>query len=74
VEHGEDDAMSVGGRTLKWKRSSRCESGACVEVAGSEAGRVLLRDAKVPEETPLAFEKPAWKAFIDGVKAGEFDR
>lgn len=53
-----------------WRRSSRCDSGACAEVAELE-GDVHVRDAQAEE---LAFGKDAWAQFVEGVKDGEFDR
>lgn len=65
--------MGPSGRAiLQWRRSARCESANCVEVAdfGARAG---LRDSTDPQ-VHLAFEMSVWRAFIDGVRAGEFDR
>lgn len=56
----------------EWRRSSACASGNCVEAARF-AGRVLVRDAKNPDQTPLSFDEDEWTAFVEGVKKGEFD-
>ena len=55
-----------------WRRSSRCDSNACVEVAHA-SGEVLLRDSKDPDGPRLSFAAAQWSAFLDGVKDGQFD-
>jgi hypothetical protein len=57
--------------TLHWRRSSWCESSQCVEVAlvGSD---VLLRDSKNSDQV-LRVARTDWTAFVEGVRAGEFD-
>lgn len=54
-----------------WQRSSRCEGGACVEVA-HEGGEVLVRDSKDPDGPVLRFDPAEWEAFIGGVDDGDF--
>lgn len=34
---------------------------------------IVVRDAKDENQKALVFTLPEWKAFISGVKAGEFD-
>lgn len=55
-----------------WRRSSRCDSGTCVEVALDPDGLVLVRDSKDPGPV-LVFDPAEWDDFVAGVKAGEFD-
>jgi hypothetical protein len=55
-----------------WRKSSKCASGTCVEVAHVVDG-VLLRDGKNPDTPPLSFTADEWAAFVAGVKQGEFD-
>lgn len=55
-----------------WRRSTRCEGGACVEVALS-ASAVAVRNSVSPEVS-VDFSAPAWQEFVAGVRAGEFDR
>jgi len=43
----------------------------CVAVAIKPEG-VAVRDTKDPTKTTLFFNKDEWKAFVQGVKAGEF--
>jgi hypothetical protein len=45
---------------------------ACVEV-GFETSAVLMRDSKDRGGPVLRFTVAEWKAFVAGVKAGEFD-
>ncbi len=53
--------------------SSFCNFGDCVEVARTSEGAVLVRDGKNREQGPLAFTPEEWRAFVAGVKNGEFD-
>lgn len=55
-----------------WRKSSRCGTTTCVEVAEVD-GHYLLRDSKSPEQPALSFSRRAWASFIDGVHAGAFD-
>lgn len=57
---------------LPWLRSSRCGTDTCVEVT-RDGDRVLLRDSKNPEITPMEFTLAEWTAFISGAQNGEFD-
>ncbi|WP_243639101.1 DUF397 domain-containing protein [Micromonospora sp. MW-13] len=42
----------------------------CVEVADNLPGRVLVRDSKDRDGATLTFAPPAWRSFVDLVKAG----
>jgi hypothetical protein len=55
-------------------KSSSCvyPPGGCVEVA-IKGKTVAVRDAKNPAQPMLLFTKAEWTAFVQGVKAGEFD-
>lgn len=58
-------------RELNWRRSTRCEAAYCVEVATIRS-RVLVRDAKLGEDSPvLAFDPDAWTAFVASLRGGE---
>ena len=53
-----------------YQRSSRCGDSACVEV--SIGDRVLVRNSTTPGKV-VVFTKDEWRAFIDGVRVGEFE-
>ena len=57
----------MGTSTLSWRRSSRCESTTCVEVAITR-DRVLLRDSAAQV---LSLPPSAWRAFCGAVARGE---
>ena len=54
---------------MAWRRSSRCESHTCVEVATLADG-ALVRDSKDHEAGVLTFDTPAWSAFLGMVRRG----
>ena len=56
---------------IAWRKSSRCASNACVEVARVD-GQYLVRDSKNPQAAALSFTEAEWVAFTEGVAAGEF--
>ena len=58
-----------------WRKSSASGTGNCVEVArpSGDGDSVLVRDSKDPNGAVLRFTGPEWKAFVIGVKSGEFD-
>jgi len=50
------------------------DDAAAVSQHKADAGRlILMRDAKNPDGPVLAFTEAEWRAFIAGVKDGEFD-
>ena len=64
---------ATGAGTLVW-RSAQCSTNSCVEVADLAAGRVAVRDGKSGDNSSvLVFSGDEWRAFVAGVKAGEFD-
>lgn len=57
-----------------WRKSSKSgPQQECVETAELVDGRWLVRDSKDPDGPRLTFTPGEWRAFIAGVKAGEFD-
>lgn len=56
---------------MGWVKAKGCESGTCVEVS-AEYGSIGVRNSTVPGET-VWFDEEEWRAFTNGVKAGEFD-
>ena len=61
------DARTV----ILWHRSRHCESGNCVEVAQIDNDLIAIRDSKDPDGPALVFTAEEWRAFIEGVRAGE---
>ena len=58
---------------LTWRRSSRCGSSACVEVAiASDA--VYVRKSQDPAGSWLCFAAKDWRAFVEGLRAGTWER
>jgi hypothetical protein len=66
-----------------WRRSARCESHACVEVAFRRSSRcehahcvevatgpaVLVRDSKLGDASPiLSFPRDSWSFFVESLK------
>ena len=56
----------------QWQKSSYCGNATCVEVAMTPDA-ILVRDSKNPLAAPLSFTEDEWVAFVQGVKAGEFN-
>ncbi|EHR63704.1 DUF397 domain-containing protein [Saccharomonospora cyanea] len=62
--------MSTDGQ---WRKSSFSgNQGDCVEFRRIEGG-VEVRNSKRPDEGSVAYTDSEWRAFVAGVKAGEFD-
>lgn len=59
--------MPLDDQPVTWRRSSRCETNACVEAA-ILPDRVLLRDSAHPEIGPLEFSRASWEAFLAGLR------
>lgn len=57
---------------VAWRTSSRCGTGACVQVAAVN-GMVAVRDSKNPHGPVLTYTPQEWADFIAGAKNGEFD-
>lgn len=57
----------------RFRTSSRCSKGTCVEVAPLPGGGAAVRDTKDPDRAPLVFDAVEWADFVAGVKIGEFD-
>lgn len=62
----------------RWKRSSFCQSGECLEASPStlQPGWINIRRRRDSDSRPVWHEvvpKAEWDAFVAGVKAGEFD-
>ena len=53
--------------------SSFSGGGDCVAVARLADGDVAVRHSKDPSKSTLVFTSREWEAFVEGVRAGEFD-
>ncbi len=64
----------MDGGPVAWRRSSYCSgaSSTCVEVAIGDQ-LVTVRDSKVEAGPMLRFTLAEWRAFVRGVRAGEFE-
>ena len=65
--------MKPNWSSAAWRKSVVSDTGACVEVAHS-AGLIGVRDTKAHGAGPiLEFTEPEWRAFVAGVRGGEFE-
>ncbi|WP_433515983.1 DUF397 domain-containing protein [Nonomuraea sp. CA-143628] len=57
-----------------WRKSSRSQGSTdnCVEIAPVE-DMIAIRDSKDRQGPKLIFTKSEWDAFVEAIKAGEFD-
>lgn len=66
VEHG-------GVQNLQWlKASASAGCGMCVEAAAHPEG-IAVRHSLTPEDGAILYSRDEFRAFLDGVKNGEFD-
>jgi hypothetical protein len=56
----------------EWRKSTLSAASDCVEVAVVDE-QVAVRDSKHKDGAILLFTPLEWKAFIGGVRKGEFD-
>ncbi|ACU96256.1 DUF397 domain-containing protein [Saccharomonospora viridis] len=64
--------MTVHQEPAGWVKSSFSNQHNCVEFRCVEGG-VEVRNSKRPDEATIRYTDSEWKAFVAGVKAGEFD-
>lgn len=57
---------------LRWQKSSFSSFTGCVEVAAVPDG-VVVRDSKNPDMGRQFYSTHEWRAFLNGVRNGEFD-
>ena len=57
---------------IQWRKSSRCATGGCVEIAKTGES-YLVRDSKNVNSPILAFTAGEWNAFLDRVRTGGLD-
>lgn len=66
--------MKIDLSNVEWHKSTRSgAAGHCVEVGFLENRDVAVRDTKNRSKPPHIYTPQEWAAFVDGVKAGEFD-
>lgn len=60
--------------TATWRKSRYSgDEGACVEIAPLADGRIAIRNSNYPSAGVVTFTRAEMDAWINGVKAGEFD-
>jgi len=70
----EDRPEGLSSAGLSWTKSSLSFSNSnCVEVADLPGGEIGVRHSKHTEGLVLRFTPGEWKAFLGGVRNGEFD-
>jgi predicted secreted Zn-dependent protease len=57
---------------LPWRIARKCDAGNCVRVA-PHAGMIVIGDTMSPDGPVLAYSHDKWKAFVEGVRQGNFD-
>jgi Domain of unknown function (DUF397) len=53
-----------------FRKSVRCDTGSCVEVAMGD--EVYVRNSTAPDRV-VTFSKEEWQVFVAGVRDGEFE-
>jgi Domain of unknown function (DUF397) len=68
------DALYAAPLDGEWRKSSLSNGSGndCVQLMGIEGG-VAVSDSKHPDRPELRYTTNEFAAFIEGVKAGEFD-
>lgn len=56
----------------QWRRSSKCASNKCVEIAAGDA-HVGVRDSERSADRILEFAPQNWRNFLSAVRRGRFD-
>jgi Domain of unknown function (DUF397) len=65
--------MGIGHVTWRTSSYSGSGGGGCVEVAQLPAPAIAVPDSKDPDGPRLVLTPEEWRAFVAGLKAGEFD-
>ena len=69
----ESVSATVSARPVWIKSSLSYANGNCVEVSELEQGAVGVRNSRDREGPVLRFTPEEWRAFLGGVRKGEFD-
>ena len=72
-QHDARIQQSASSRTTWTKARGSSNNGGCVEVATID-DMVAVRDSKSPDGPALFFTRREIRYFLEGVKAGEFDK
>jgi hypothetical protein len=68
------DSLAMEGSPLAWQKSTHSTgNGNCVEVAALPDDNLGIRDSKDKTGPMLRFSSSEWRAFVAGVKDGDFD-
>lgn len=63
--------MTADFSEVRWRKSSFSVHDDCIEVAFTDDG-VAVRHSRRPADLILLFTRNEWRAFVCGVRAGEF--
>ncbi len=66
----QDESASLAG--LSWRAAEVSTGGACVRAA-SRGDEIIVGDSKDPAGTVLIYSVVEWKAFVEGIRKGDFD-
>lgn len=67
------EGFPESGSPVRFVKSSFSQIDGCVEVGRYADGSVAVRDTKDRSQPALVFTQKEWTAFLQGVRAGEFD-
>ena len=56
-----------------WKRSTKCDGGHCLEVETEVKHEFVYLRNNLDPRREITATRAEWRAFIEGVKAGDFD-
>lgn len=57
---------------LQWRVARLCHSGNCVTVAANDS-TIVIGNSKDPNGPVLSYSHDEWRAFVDGIRQGDFD-
>lgn len=55
-----------------WRTAGSCDAGQCLEI-GTLGVFVMIRNSADPGRACVTMSREEWRAFVIGVKNGEFD-